>query len=370
MERRFQKNKFDKWLYGGVFKKRFDDCEKYINNVNLKMLMTASIISIFLGIIFLVVDTFLGAGGKASYFYLAVVIILIIVHLLARFVAKKNVKWVMPLTYLFCCLLLDLAIIQGTVVLHHSVGLMFCVFLFVIPLIVLDKPLRLDFLLFAMTVIYSLLCMLMKPMDVSMMDVIYSVISLVVSVMLYHSSVALRMEEIISNWQMEKEKDKDALTKLQTRQVAELAIFDYMKKNDDLAALMLVDVDNFTKVNDVLGHDEADRVLVVISRCIKSIFRNTDIIARVGGDDFMVFMQYATKFRDIEKKADVLQRVISKELKNEKLDITVSTGVAIYPENSDNYKDLYRRAEIALKRCKRQGKAKYVIYRDRMGDEI
>ena len=122
----------------------------------------------------------------------------------------------------------------------------------------------------------------------------------------------------------------------------------------------MIDVDNFKTVNDRYGHAAGDRVLAEIGRVIRNSFRGADVAGRVGGDEFMVFVQ------DIDSPEAAVQladRVRTQIIGIQGLpEVTLSTGIALFPNHGKCFEELYKAADAALYQVKRSGKAACLLY--------
>ena len=158
----------------------------------------------------------------------------------------------------------------------------------------------------------------------------------------------------------------DYLTQVSTREYAQEEIQKYLKnKNSDmLSALFIIDVDNFKHINDVYGHLEGDAVLTKLCDILRREFRDSDIIGRLGGDEFIIFMKDVATILAIYKKADTICQTVREEINH----VTVSIGLSLFTENS-SFQELYKTADIALYQAKIRGKNKYVCYND-LNDEM
>ncbi len=133
---------------------------------------------------------------------------------------------------------------------------------------------------------------------------------------------------------------------------------------DKTHALFVVDIDNFKAVNDNLGHFFGDEVLKEVSTNLKASFRSDDIIARIGGDEFMVFIENAHDDAILRQKADRIVEAFKRNYAGEFCDyeISGSVGISFYPKSGTNYDELYKAADKALYRAKLLGKNQYVFY--------
>lgn len=128
-------------------------------------------------------------------------------------------------------------------------------------------------------------------------------------------------------------------------------------------AFLIVDIDYFKCVNDSFGHLFGDRMIKEIAGKIASIFRDQDIVGRIGGDEFCVFMKNVHADAVIEEKASEICHKIYKvyERDGKSCTISASVGIAIYREHGQNYEELYQRADHALYTAKKNGRNRYFM---------
>ena len=130
-----------------------------------------------------------------------------------------------------------------------------------------------------------------------------------------------------------------------------------------MLATMFLDLDDFKMINDTLGHDIGDQLLVEVSKRLVSTLRKCDTVARIGGDEFIILIE------DIEDM-DYLNIILEKILKcfnepfrlnNQDYFVTTSIGVAVYPTDGEIAEVLVKNADIAMYKAKQKGKNKYVL---------
>ena len=130
-------------------------------------------------------------------------------------------------------------------------------------------------------------------------------------------------------------------------------------------AFLMMDIDHFKEINDVYGHAVGDKVLKEVGKILKEQFRESDLLGRIGGDEFVVFMKNVATEEIALKKARTLRDHISEidlpELKGKK--ITSSIGLAFWPDHGKSYKDIYVCADKALYETKRNGRNGCTVYR-------
>lgn len=158
----------------------------------------------------------------------------------------------------------------------------------------------------------------------------------------------------------------DPLTKLYNKTVSKSLIDDYLKTQDKKTthAFMIIDIDNFKLVNDNLGHIFGDSVLSKIALDIKKPFNDSDIIGRIGGDEFIIFLKNVPCIDYIYEKANsichIFKNTYTGENKNYK--ISCSIGVSLYPNHGNNYDELLKKSDHALYKAKQHGKDCFEIY--------
>jgi diguanylate cyclase (GGDEF)-like protein/PAS domain S-box-containing protein len=125
-------------------------------------------------------------------------------------------------------------------------------------------------------------------------------------------------------------------------------------------ALFVVDIDNFKKINDSLGHLSGDKVIAELARRIRALFRESDIVGRVGGDEFIIFMEHTDPAAAV-KKAQALNETIA-SVQSATSHISGSVGIAFFPADGKSYDELFRKADTAMYCAKRKGKNSFCIY--------
>lgn len=129
-------------------------------------------------------------------------------------------------------------------------------------------------------------------------------------------------------------------------------------------ALFFLDLDNFKAVNDSLGHDYGDLLLIDVAKRLSQSVRESDTVARLGGDEFLVLMEEIESVEMVEAMAERVCRALTHELsKNDFTQIiSASIGISIYPEDASTAQQLMKNADLAMYRAKNVGKAGYQFY--------
>lgn len=147
-------------------------------------------------------------------------------------------------------------------------------------------------------------------------------------------------------------------TKIHINQVLKTA------NEKSLHAFIVVDIDNFKNINDNFGHLMGDTVLKDLAGKMKDIFRGSDFVGRIGGDEFVIFMCEYGHSNILEKKMCELVKVLQTTCTGVEGDYSISgsVGVAVYPDDGLTYEDLYCNADIALYVAKAKGKNQFCMY--------
>lgn len=158
----------------------------------------------------------------------------------------------------------------------------------------------------------------------------------------------------------------DALTGLLNHSYAKKRILERIKSRPGASyALVIFDLDHFKSANDTYGHSFGDQVLIHLAEKLRQCIRGGDIAARVGGDEFLIFLEYK----------DDVDAVISRIFQSlggqfEQFPLSVSMGAALTDTVSSEYDQLFHAADAALYTVKRSGRGHYRFYDDSMRETL
>jgi diguanylate cyclase (GGDEF)-like protein/PAS domain S-box-containing protein len=165
----------------------------------------------------------------------------------------------------------------------------------------------------------------------------------------------------------------DALTGLLNREeaVEEITAFLNAEGRNHCHTLLMIDLDNFKNINDNFGHFEGDKVLKLLASSIKSVFRNIDIVGRLGGDEFIVLMKHTSTKSIVRRKALELRAALEYMAGRGETSVTVtgSIGISTYDGDGKTFETLYKEADEALYRAKLGGKNRYSYFKDAEAEE-
>ncbi len=139
-------------------------------------------------------------------------------------------------------------------------------------------------------------------------------------------------------------------------------------RNGTKVAVLFIDLDYFKTVNDTLGHEAGDRILVQVANRLSSAFREVDTVARFGGDEFVAVI---TDVKDIGSIVAVAEKVLKLfdtpfDADGEDVYLSASIGIALYPDNGDDPSTLIKNADMAMYKAKEEGKNNFAFFSEEM----
>jgi len=143
------------------------------------------------------------------------------------------------------------------------------------------------------------------------------------------------------------------------------------RRNEEKLAILFVDLDHFKQVNDSLGHSIGDELLIEVAKRLQSLLRDSDTIARMGGDEFNILLD---GFDNTESIITLVQKCIVafKEpftIQEQRLYATLSIGISIYPDDGINAELLLKNADAAMYKAKTEGRNTYQFYAHEMSEK-
>lgn len=179
-------------------------------------------------------------------------------------------------------------------------------------------------------------------------------------------NVVLANEKIKSKYYQDKS-NIDQLSGILNKAATEHLISGILNDTADSAShtLFVMDIDDFKSINDNFGHAAGDRVIREVSAELKKTFREIDVVGRIGGDEYMVFLRYVEHIEIITEKAMQIAEAAERASCAVKglPKITMSIGCSRYPADGTTFSELYEKADKALYRTKSNGKNGFTIYK-------
>lgn len=158
----------------------------------------------------------------------------------------------------------------------------------------------------------------------------------------------------------------DALTELPNRVLLERHIEQAIalaRRSGKKVGMLFIDLDNFKQINDIQGHKSGDQLLVTVSRALQTKLRPYDILARWGGDEFVVVVPDLTEVEQARTVGEKLMHAVNHVLSHDQqLQTTLSMGIAVFPNDADGTESLLIQADKALFHAKRQGRNNIQVF--------
>jgi diguanylate cyclase (GGDEF)-like protein len=136
-------------------------------------------------------------------------------------------------------------------------------------------------------------------------------------------------------------------------------------------ATLILDMDRFKEINDMLGHEVGDKLLIKAAKRIRANVRDQDTVARLGGDEFAVVLEGVSEAKEV---LPVIKRIVESlrevtTVDGHEVNTSTSIGIAMYPENGSNLSELLRAADLAMYQAKSSGRSCYQFFADAMQEQ-
>ncbi|GAD80365.1 hypothetical protein VEZ01S_34_00010 [Vibrio ezurae NBRC 102218] len=144
-------------------------------------------------------------------------------------------------------------------------------------------------------------------------------------------------------------------------------------KRDDVNVLvMFIDLDDFKQINDTLGHLAGDKLLIQTAKRLRQSVRKTDVVARIGGDEFLLVIPNLHSEKEAQTLASKLLAIFEQpfQLNESQFFISTSIGMSIYPQDGETTEELMAHADIAMYRVKKEGRNGFSFYEASMNTDV
>jgi diguanylate cyclase (GGDEF)-like protein len=141
----------------------------------------------------------------------------------------------------------------------------------------------------------------------------------------------------------------------------------YIRRENQNLAVLAIDIDRFKNINDTFGHSTGDDALVLVSKTLANILRKSDILGRLGGEEFAVSLPNTSiegAKMVAEKMRESIENLEFNSRQNSKVELRISIGVAMMNNNDNSLEDLLQRADEALYKAKNSGRNQVICYED------
>jgi diguanylate cyclase (GGDEF)-like protein len=137
-------------------------------------------------------------------------------------------------------------------------------------------------------------------------------------------------------------------------------------------AFLFLDIDHFKSINDSLGHNVGDELLQNVASVIQKVVRPNDIVARIGGDEFVIVLQEYTSYLELSNIIERIQKKLMSPwlIQANPIHISSSVGIALYPNDGMDIVTLMKHADIAMYQAKKEGRAQYKFFTQELNQSI
>ncbi|MDR2547425.1 MAG: sensor domain-containing diguanylate cyclase [Lachnospiraceae bacterium] len=194
-----------------------------------------------------------------------------------------------------------------------------------------------------------------------------AIVIAVFTILMVVISMVAKLRSTANTKELMQKADTDLLTGLLNKVATEQRVGEYMASNPAAQAVMFVlDIDNFKKINDTMGHAFGDEVLRSLGQQLSPIFRSSDVVGRIGGDEIIILLKHISTDEIVIKEATKVARFFHEFKAGEyvKYAATASIGAAIFPRDGKDFETIYKAADQALYKAKKRGKNQLAFYND------
>ena len=346
----------------------FIDARDEIAKTNLSTIQIASIIGIFLLLIFFFITPFMIKSWRITWDYLLILpplFLLLYFTIWYRMQNKIHYFTVQIVCILFCFIMMAYFIELSVFPYPNNPESLFTICIMFIPVLFILKSKVITSILFFGEIVFIILIFTFKSTQAYEHDLFTTVAALMFSKIVFFITNRLRVRDYIARMKFKKLSMTDSLTELLNKTTFEQSCQDYlqMRCKADLCTLFVIDLDNFKHINDTMGHKIGDELLKLMGECLKEVSSENDIIGRIGGDEFCVLAQHISKPSRIERRAlEFLSRFEERSLTQIGVSAKCSIGIAISDEETDSYLPFFNKADNAMYKAKETQKGYFYVY--------
>ncbi len=146
----------------------------------------------------------------------------------------------------------------------------------------------------------------------------------------------------------------------------------YCAHNSKKLALLFIDIDHFKNINDSMGHDAGDDLLIAVAERLRTCVRETDLVARIGGDEFSITLLEMGSPSQVTRIVQNVLHVLAKPffIESKEINISASIGISLYPENGSDLKTLAKTADTAVHQAKADGRNTYRFFSEEIQNRV
>lgn len=354
-------------FYGNVPRKFYKENRELLDKTNYISVKMAYAFSTFLFVALSLVAILYPEVKKTFEIYLVMAVLCGIVTVVVFVWLPKHLRWTKAFYVLFEVVGFGTAITAGTYFSKHDLAVLFFVLLVVLPLLYVERPIYSVLVSVVASILFGIMTYLIKGVGTYhvWIDLLNTFFCLVISVVFIYYVRNMHLTYIQASMNLLIQSEVDGLTGLLNKTSTEKACQNYLAMNAEKqnCAILVLDIDEFKQVNDTLGHKQGDMLLRQIGHILQGIFREEDVVGRIGGDEFMVLLK---NVHDV-KVAEIKAGKIIEEVANIFADYSTrhfgcSIGIANNNMQGLTFPELYSMADHALYQAKENGKGRYVVF--------
>lgn len=354
-----EKQKIRERIAGFLNPKEMRLTAEFCHRENMKSLWFLFNSSLFLCVLTIFLQAVFGRSGS---FEPAILLLVVVVLSYLPFILKHDdpAYHVMIAIYSMCLLIGGTAILGDTLFNTGEYAFTGLFYLFLIPQLINDVPWRIIALDGSLAVLYIAVGCSRKESTVLEMDIIRVIIVTAVSLSLAVRKIHRTLHMLNLNTNIQAVAEHDPLTGAYNRAGGEMLITTNVSARRS-GTFLIMDIDNFKRVNDSYGHQMGDRALQSVASVLMTCFRASDIVMRLGGDEFVAYLtgmvDEATIRRKMTEVCSQMHTIILDEQSGDH--VSISMGVVVNNGSYPDYDTLYKTADHMLYEAKQAGKDGY-----------
>jgi diguanylate cyclase (GGDEF)-like protein len=355
---------FHRMIYGPVDRRFYSDNAVLLDRYNFSVLRVVCVCVALVDILYSVFSLFATSRPIVSVTFLCFTGAFVVLWLLVWILVSKKPSLTRLFYYLIYALIYSQTLVLSTV--FSPASRMVVVFLVIImmPVLYVEPPVYSYASLFFTCLIAYMVDVTVKAGNRVLIadDTAAILVCFLVTVPFLTVMREKDLVNISSRKFFQIKAETDGLTGLQNRWSCEMQAREYLSGCENPCALFILDIDCFKKVNDLHGHMAGDRVLAELSKILQAAFRQTDIVGRLGGDEFLVLMKQPGGQEIVLDKAGRIRQEIDACCRAARtVPFTCSIGAAMSDGLPRTFEALYKSADEALYSAKRNGKSSFVL---------
>lgn len=346
----------------------FSEGAEEIRDTNLTTMRSACLWGSAAVVLLLFATPFIVRGWRITREYYYLIPILMIFYVFSRICLQRK-RPVKPVTVEIACALLFVLLLGDLIaisVFPYPAGpqIFITVSFLVLPVIFIQRPWVVILTEVLGEAAFLLLAFAFKESGCASLDMFSSLTGVVFSMIVLANTTKLHVRDYDTRRQLWLLGRMDTLTGLMNKGAFESACEAWLsrQKPERPCALIVMDLDDFKHINDTFGHRCGDELLQLMGATLKELFRQTDLLGRVGGDEFCIYMSESAPLEELSQRVEQVRAALAAlTCRGEKVGADCSAGAALCDKSDVTYDRLFARADAALYEAKSRGKGACVF---------